>query len=44
MKFNSVCNKEELPQQWKEFIVVPVYRRGDKTDCTNYRGISLLPT
>jgi hypothetical protein len=26
---NSFCNKEELPDQWKESIVVPVYKTGD---------------
>jgi hypothetical protein len=39
---NSVRNKEELPDQWKESIIVPIHRNGDKTDCNNYRGISLL--
>jgi hypothetical protein len=39
-----VWNKEELPQQWKESIIVPIYKKGDKTDCNNYRGISLLST
>jgi hypothetical protein len=29
---NSVWNKEELPHQWKEFIIVPVHKKGDKTD------------
>jgi hypothetical protein len=29
---NSIWNKEELPQQWKEFIIVPTYGKGDKTD------------
>jgi hypothetical protein len=40
----SIWNKEELPQQWKESIIVPIYEKGGKTDCNNYRGISLLST
>jgi hypothetical protein len=39
-----IWNKEELPQQWKESIVVPIHKKGDKTDCSDYRGISLLST
>jgi hypothetical protein len=41
---HSVWNKGELPQQWKESIIVPIYKKGDKTDCMNYQGISLLST
>jgi hypothetical protein len=41
---HSVFNKEELPDQWKEFIIVPIYKKGDKIDCSNYRGLSLLLT
>jgi len=40
----SSWNKEELPEEWKESIIVPIYKTGDETDCNNYRGISLLPT
>jgi hypothetical protein len=29
---NSVWNIEELPVQWKEAIIVPVHKKGDKTD------------
>jgi hypothetical protein len=38
---NSVWNKKELPDQWKESVIVPVHKEGDKTDCNNYHGISL---
>jgi len=40
----SIWNKEELPEEWKELIIVPIYKKSDITDCSNYRGISLLPT
>jgi sorting nexin-29 len=40
----SIWNKEELPDQWKESITVPVHKMGDKIDCNNYHGISLLST
>jgi hypothetical protein len=41
---NSVWNKEELPDQWKESIILPIHKKDDKTDCNYYRGISLLST
>jgi hypothetical protein len=39
---NSVWNKEELPDQWKESSIISVHKKGDKTDCNNNCGISLL--
>jgi hypothetical protein len=39
-----IWDKEELPHKWKESVVVPVRKKGDKTDSSTYRGISLLST
>jgi hypothetical protein len=41
---NSIWSQEELPEVWSESVIVPVHKKGDKTDCSNYWGISLLST
>jgi sorting nexin-29 len=40
----SIGNKEDMPDQWRESIIVPIQITGDKTDCNYYRGISPLST
>jgi hypothetical protein len=40
----SIWNKEKLPEKWKDSITVSIHKTGDKPDCNNYRGISLLST
>jgi len=36
-----IWNKEKLHEEWKESIIAPtrIYKKGDKTDCSNYTGI-----
>jgi hypothetical protein len=41
---NSIWNKEELPEQTEESIIASVHKRSDKTDCSNYIGITLSST
>jgi hypothetical protein len=38
----NIWNEEELTQQGKKSIIVHIYNNGNKTDCSNYQGITLL--
>ena len=31
-----------IPQSWKDASIITIYKKGDRTDCGNYREISLL--
>ena len=32
----------KVPQQWKDAVIALLHKKGDKTECGNYRGISLV--
>ena len=42
--FQRSFETSEIPQSWKDAIVIPVYKcKGDKGDVSNYRPISMTP-
>ena len=32
---NSIWDEEGLPEEWKESIILPIYKKGNKRDCSN---------
>ena len=40
--FNQVFNSGIYPDKWREAIIVPVFKKGNRDSPNNYRGISLL--
>ncbi|CAB0041329.1 unnamed protein product [Trichogramma brassicae] len=41
---DRIWEGEEVPDDWRTAIIVPLYKKGDVNKPGNYRGISLLPT
>lgn len=40
--FSKIWESEQVPQEWCKALVIPLHKKGSKTKCDNYRGISLL--
>ena len=41
--FSLIWNSEDVPEDWGQSIIVPIFKKGNKDLCENYRGISLTP-
>lgn len=43
---HNLCNKiyqeKKCPSDWGKAIIIPIHKKNDKSECGNYRGISLL--
>ena len=37
-----IWRDEEIPRDWSRSLICTLYKKGDRAECSNYRGISLL--
>ena len=42
--FNKIFELGYFPDKWSEGFIVPIFKKGDKNEPSNYRGITLLST
>ena len=42
--FNMCWKTGQVPKAWNEAKVISLFKKGNKNDCGNYRGISLIDT
>ena len=40
--FSVIWQEEIVPRQWREGLIVNIFKKGDREDTVNYRSITLL--
>ena len=41
--FNSILNSSTFPKKWAYGMIIPIHKKGSKSEPENYRGIMILP-
>ena len=40
----NIRRSEKMPNEWNKSIICPIYKKGEKSECSKHRGISLHNT
>jgi hypothetical protein len=38
----NIWNCEQIPEEWHEGVICPIFKKGDRKECNNYGPITLL--
>ena len=41
---NNCWKSKKTPTEWKTAVILPIFKKGQRSNCDHYRGISLLNT
>ena len=40
--FLVACKYDKTPRDWQTVMIIPIFKKGDCKQCTNFRGMSLF--
>jgi hypothetical protein len=43
-KMPNEWKSEKMPNEWNKSIIYPIYKKGEKFECSNYRGTLIFNT
>jgi len=41
---NNIYRENGIPNEWRNAVITPIFKKGDRREPKNYRGISILNT
>ncbi|KAM0724673.1 LINE-1 reverse transcriptase-like protein [Formica fusca] len=41
---NKIWKERRIPEEWNKGLISPIYKKGEKRDVRNYRGVTLMDT